>query len=65
MTLAHSLYEAMLANSRNLFEAMSGYNAEIIQLFQGSRVQFKEELDKRTVLTSETTSLLECHSALA
>ncbi len=65
MTLIQSSYEALLANSRNLFEAMIGYNAETIQLFQDSRVQFKEELDKSTVLTSETSSLLEWHPALA
>ena len=46
MTLAQSSYEKMVADSRSMFEAMTGYNAEVIQLFQESTVQLKEEIQK-------------------
>jgi len=46
MTLAQNSYEQMVASSRTLFETMTGYNAEVIQLFQESSTQLKEELEK-------------------
>ena len=46
MTLAQSSYEKMVADSRSMFEAMTGYNAEVIQLFQESTVQLREEIQK-------------------
>jgi len=48
MTLAQSSYENMVASSRTMFESMTGYNAEVIQLFQESTVQLKEELKKES-----------------
>jgi len=36
----------MVSNSRSMFESMTGYNAEVIQLFQESTVQLKEEIEK-------------------
>jgi len=59
MTLAQSRYDAMLTNRRNPFEAMSDYNVDLSPLSQESRVQLKAELDKRTALICETTSLLD------
>jgi len=53
MVLAQSSYEKMVANSRSMFESMTGYNAEVIQLFQESTVQLKEELKKETVLLTK------------
>jgi len=47
MSLAQNSYEKMVANSRTMFEAMTGYNAEVIQLFQESSQQLKEELSKK------------------
>ncbi|ORU89488.1 MAG: hypothetical protein A6F71_00545 [Cycloclasticus sp. symbiont of Poecilosclerida sp. M] len=46
MALAQSNYEKMVGNSRSLFEAMTGYNAEVIELFQKSTSQLKKEIDK-------------------
>jgi len=48
MALAQSNYEKMVSNSRTMFEAMTGYNAEVIKLFQESTVQLKKEIDKET-----------------
>lgn len=48
MALAQSSYEKMVSNSRSLFESMSGYNAEVINLFQQSTEQLKEEIKKET-----------------
>ncbi|MBV1912651.1 MAG: phasin family protein [Cycloclasticus sp.] len=48
MALAQSNYEKMVGNSRSMFEAMTGYNAEVIQLFQESTAQLKEEIKKAT-----------------
>lgn len=53
MVLAQSSYEKMVANSRSMFESMTGYNAEVIQLFQESTAQLKEELKKETVLRTK------------
>ena len=50
MALAQSNYEKMVGNSRTMFEAMTGYNAEVIQLFQESTAQLKEEIKKETNL---------------
>ena len=44
MALAQSSYEKMVDNSRSLFESMTGYNAEVIKLFQQSTSQLKEEI---------------------
>ena len=38
----------MVDNSRVMFETMTGYNAEVIKLFQESTVQLKKEIDKET-----------------
>jgi len=48
MALAQSNYEKMVSNSRSMFEAMTGYNAEVIQLFQESTAQLKKEIEKET-----------------
>ncbi|HIF17805.1 MAG TPA: phasin family protein [Cycloclasticus sp.] len=48
MALAQSSYEKMVGNSRVMFESMTGYNADVIQLFQESTVQLKEEIKKET-----------------
>jgi phasin family protein len=48
MALAQSNYEKMVDNSRVMFETMTGYNAEVIKLFQESTVQLKKEIDKET-----------------
>ena len=48
MALAQSSYEKMVSNSRSMFEAMTGYNAEVIQLFQESTAQLKKEIEKET-----------------
>ena len=48
MALAQSSYEKMVMNSRTMFEAMTGYNAEVIQLFQESTAQLKKEIEKET-----------------
>lgn len=48
MALAQSSYEKMVGNSRTMFEAMTGYNAEVIQLFQESTAQLKKEIEKET-----------------
>jgi phasin family protein len=53
MALAQSSYEKMVGNSRSLFEAMTGYNAEVIQLFQESTVQLKKEINKELKNTKE------------
>jgi len=45
MALAQSSYEKMVSNSRSMFESMTGYNAEVIQLFQESTVQLKKEIE--------------------
>jgi len=50
MALAQSSYEKMVGNSRSMFESMTGYNAEVIQLFQESTAQLKEEIKKETSL---------------
>ena len=50
MALAQSSYEKMVGNSRSMFEAMTGYNAEVIQLFQQSTAQLKKEIEKETSL---------------
>lgn len=65
MTLVQSRYDAMLANRRNPFEAMSDYNVDLSPLFQESRVQLKAELDKRTALICEATSLLDVALSLS
>ena len=59
MTLAQSRYHTMLTNRRNPLEVMSDYNVDLSPLSQESRVQLKAELDKRTALIGETTSLLD------
>lgn len=46
MALAQSSYENMVANSRSMFEAMTGYNAEVIRLFQESTKQLQQEVKK-------------------
>jgi len=46
MALAQSSYEKMVGNSRSMFETMTGYNAEVIELFQKSTAQLKEEIEK-------------------
>ncbi len=48
MALAQSSYEKMVISSRSMFEAMTGYNAEVIQLFQESTAQLKKEIEKET-----------------
>jgi len=48
MALAQSSYEKMVANSRSMFESMTGYNAEVIQLFQESTSKLKDEIAKET-----------------
>ena len=53
MALTQSSYEKMVMNSRSMFEAMTGYNAEVIELFQKSTVQLKEELKKETMKKPE------------
>jgi len=53
MALAQSNYEKMVGNSRTMFEAMTGYNAEVIQLFQESTAQLKEEIKKETSLKTK------------
>lgn len=49
MSLAQNSYEQMVENSRTLFESMTGYNAEVIQLFQESNQQLNEELSKKGI----------------
>ncbi len=34
MALAQSSYEKMVGNSRAMFDSMTGYNADVIQLFK-------------------------------
>ena len=51
MALAQSSYEKMVDNSRSMFESMTGYNAEVIQLFQQSTSQLKEEINKELTET--------------
>lgn len=46
MALAQSSYENMVANSRTLFETMTGYNAEVIKLFQESTKEIRSEVQK-------------------
>ncbi|MEO1888984.1 MAG: phasin family protein [Cycloclasticus sp.] len=46
MALAQSSYEKMVSNSRVMFESMTGYNAEVIQLFQESTSKLKNEIKK-------------------
>lgn len=53
MALTQSSYEKMIANNRSMFESMTGYNAEVIQLFQQSTAQLREELKKETVLEAK------------
>jgi len=53
MALAQSSYEKMVMNSRSMFEAMTGYNAEVIQLFQESTAQLKNEIKKETTSVDE------------
>ncbi|PHS73414.1 MAG: hypothetical protein COB22_01600 [Cycloclasticus sp.] len=53
MALAQSSYEKMVMNSRSMFEAMTGYNAEVIELFQESTAQLKEEIKKETTPTPD------------
>jgi len=53
MALAQSSYEKMVMNSRTMFEAMTGYNAEVIQLFQESTSQLKKEIEKETSATAD------------
>lgn len=48
MAMAQSNYESMVNNSRALFEAMTGYNAEVIQLFQESTQQLKQQIQQET-----------------
>ena len=48
MVMAQSNYESMVNNSRALFEAMTGYNAEVIQLFQESTQQLKKQIQQET-----------------
>ncbi|MBQ0724399.1 MAG: phasin family protein [Cycloclasticus sp.] len=48
MVMAQSNYESMVNNSRALFEAMTGYNAEVIQLFQESTQQLKQQIQQET-----------------
>lgn len=48
MAMAQSNYESMVNNSRALFEAMTGYNAEVIQLFQESTQQLKQQIEQET-----------------
>jgi hypothetical protein len=52
MALAQSSYEKMVMNSRSMFEAMTGYNAEVIELFQESTAKLKEEIKKETSMKS-------------
>ncbi len=53
MALAQSSYERMVGNSRAMFESMTGYNADVIQLFQESTTQLKEEIKKETTLEED------------
>ncbi|ORU93648.1 MAG: hypothetical protein A6F70_06175 [Cycloclasticus sp. symbiont of Bathymodiolus heckerae] len=53
MALAQSSYEKMVTNSRSMFESMTGYNAEVIQLFQESTVQLKKEIEKEALPEKE------------
>lgn len=53
MALAQSSYEKMVGNSRSMFETMTGYNAEVIDLFQKSTAQLKEEIEKETSKSSD------------
>ncbi|PCH85419.1 MAG: hypothetical protein COB26_03765 [Piscirickettsiaceae bacterium] len=53
MALAQSSYEKMVMNSRSMFETMTGYNAEVIELFQKSTAQLKEEIKKETQQDSD------------
>lgn len=46
MALAQSSYENMVANSRTMFETMTGYNAEVIKLFQDSTREIQAEVKK-------------------
>lgn len=46
MALAQSSYENMVSNSRTLFETMTGYNAEVIKLFQDSTKDIRAEVQK-------------------
>jgi len=46
MALAQSSYENMVASSRSLFESLTGYNAEVIQLFQESTQDIQDEVQK-------------------
>tara|TARA_R110002111_G_scaffold110359_1_gene169829 strand:- start:15409 stop:15759 length:351 start_codon:yes stop_codon:yes gene_type:complete len=48
MAMAQSNYESMVNNSRALFEAMTDYNAEVIQLFQESTQQLKQQIQQET-----------------
>jgi hypothetical protein len=53
MALAQSSYEKMVGNSRAMFDSMTGYNADVIQLFQESTTQLKEEIKKETTLEED------------
>ncbi|PCI20699.1 MAG: hypothetical protein COB62_04295 [Piscirickettsiaceae bacterium] len=53
MALAQSSYEKMVSNSRSMFESMTGYNADVIQLFQESTAKLKEEIKKETSAEKE------------
>lgn len=54
MALAQSSYEKMVMNSRTMFETMTGYNAEVIELFQQSTTQLKEEIKKEASKKSDS-----------
>jgi len=53
MALAQSSYEKMVNNSRALFEGLSSYNSDVIELFQKSTAQLKDQVDKEKELVDK------------